>query len=334
MNLNLGLLLPEWILSGFLILLVLREILTPVNSDHNKTAPLAIAFSGALAALIGILLCHGKIGDAFNGIFIVDAYALFFKAFFALTTLVVLQMARTHFDDDFKHFPEFCAIVLCTLLGLFFLTSSNDFLLMFISLEIVTLSFYIMTAYAKNEIRSIEAGLKYLVIGSLASAFVIFGISLIYTAVGSTHFADVRIAFGQNTSEMLILLGLLMVLAGLGFKTASFPFQFWVPDVYEGAPTPVVAFLSVASKAAGFSVLLRIMFSVFGHIGDERILLFSLVGTATPLYGNLGALLQTNIKRLLGYSSIGHAGYLLLGVAAGGTFGKAAILYYLMAYAF
>lgn len=185
----------------------------------------------------------------------------------------------------------------------------------------------------KRNLASIEAGLKYLILGSLASAFMIYGISLIYIAVGSTSFPAVTAFIAHHSSNALILSGLLMILAAIGFKIASVPFQFWVPDVYEGAPTPVVSFLSVGSKAAGFALMLRVFFMVFGPIDAKLQLVLACLAALTLLYGNLGALVQTNIKRLMGYSSIGHAGYLLIGIASGGKAGAISVLYYLMAYA-
>lgn len=333
MDLNLSLLMPEWILVGFLVLLILREILW--HGSNQKLVPAWIAFLAALASALGVLSLYQNpdAGAAFNGSFIADGFALFFKAFFAVTAMAIIPMAIHFFDRELHRLSEFFLILLSTLIGLFFLVSANDLLLMFVALEIVTLSFYIATAYSKNNLSSIEAGLKYLIIGSLASAFVIFGISLIYASVGSTSFSVIRTLLTSGSPDVLLTTGVLMIISGLGFKMAAFPFQFWVPDVYEGAPTPTVAFLSVGSKAAGFAVLLRIL-TVFGTLKALGPLLFSILATATLLYGNLGALVQTNIKRLLGYSSIGHAGYLLLAVAVGTPLSKQALLYYLMAYGF
>jgi len=325
MNFNLALLFPEWIVLGILLVLLVGEM---TGYSIARSARV-----GAILVLLSILPFVGKIDTAFGGMFILDPIATFFKAFFALTFLVILQMSREFFLSPASKPGEFFLILWTSLLGLFFLVSANDMLLLFISLEIVTLSFYIMAAYMKHQLVSIEAGLKYFILGSLASAFFIYGISLIYLGTGSTAFPEIRDALAQQPANRLLLLGILMILAGVGFKVAAVPFQFWVPDVYEGAPTPVVAFLSVGSKAAGFAVLLRLLFTVFGVFDSQRLMLFSALAAMTLIYGNLGALVQTNIKRLFGYSSIGHAGYLLMGVAVGKEMGTSALLYYLIAYA-
>ncbi len=333
-ELNLGFIFPELLLTGVLALACLAEAFSgkaaPASGGVSRTSLSTLA--GTLLGFAAVLPFAGKIGSAFGGMFLLDPFATFFKVFFALTAFVIIQMARRYFAGTGKGHAEYFLIVLTTLIGLFFLVSANDFLMLFVSLEIVTLSFYILAAYARHELISIEAGIKYLIIGSLASAFLIFGVSLIYFQAGTTAFPEVRQFALLYPDNKLLLLGILMILAGAGFKMAAFPFQFWVPDVYEGAPTPTVAYLSVASKAAGFAIFLRLIFIVFPVITESYAFLLALIAAATLLYGNLGALVQTNIKRLFGYSSIGHAGYLLIG-SVGGQFGAEAMLYYLIAYA-
>jgi len=334
---NLWLLFPEGILTGILVLLVLAElavtngVLSALEQKEKIVGRSAVI--GTVLVFLALLPFAGKIDTAFNGMFILDPVASFFKVFFALTALVIIQMSREYFRGPEHKHSDFFLILWTTLIGLFFLVSANDFLLLFIALEIVTLSFYVMAAYSKHDIFSIESGLKYLILGSLASAFLIYGISLLYIGTGSTALPAIADAFHANSHNALLLTGILMVLAGVGFKVASVPFQFWVPDVYEGAPSPVVAFLSVGSKAAGFAVLMRLLFTVFTPFDHSRLVLFTALAAMTLLYGNLGALVQTNIKRLFGYSSIGHAGYLLIGIAVGHIAGTTAVFYYLIAYA-
>lgn len=331
MNLNLPLLFPEAVATGILLILLLGEILKGRGVPQKiSTASVAL---GSLLVFLSLLPFAGKIGSAFGEMFILDPLAIFFKGFFALTLFVVISISREYLRDR-RRDGEFFLILWCSLIGLFFLVSANHFLLLFISLEIVTLSFYILAAYLKRDLLSIEAGLKYLILGSLASAFILYGVSELYIAGGSAALADIRIAFANDPSNRQMLLGILLILSGLCFKVAAVPFQLWVPDVYEGAPTPVVAYLAVGSKAAGFALLLRLLFTVFVAFDSQRILLFSVLAAMTLLYGNLGALVQTNLKRLLGYSGIGHAGYLLIGIAAGREMGTSAVIYYLIAYAF
>ena len=324
---NLTLLFPEGVAAGVLLLLIVAEL--------TKRSSWITAMAGAFLVFLSVLPFAGRFEAAFGTMFILDPLAVFFKAFFALILFILIPMSREFFARPATQTrsSEFLLILWSSLLGFFFLVSANDFLLLFIGLEVVTLSFYILTAYLKRDRSSTEAGLKYLILGSLASAFLIYGISLLYIASGSTALPDVRDAFVRDPGSKLILLGMLFILSGLGFKAASVPFQLWVPDVYEGAPTPVVAYLAVGSKAAAFALLLRLLFTVFIPFDSGRALLFSTLATMTLVYGNLAALRQTNIKRLFGYSSIAHAGYLLIGLAVGKERGAAALLYYLMAYA-
>jgi NADH-quinone oxidoreductase subunit N len=329
MRIDFSLLCPELTAFAVLAFLLLVEIMRP--SLARKWA-VPVSMAGALLAFFAVLTRAHVTAATFSGVFILDAFASFFKGFFALTTFVIIRMSVSFFQSNEERLREFLLVVWCTLLGLFFLVSSNDFLMVFLSLEIVTLSFYIMAAYMRRQMISIEAGLKYFILGSLASAFFIYGISLAYVATGSTSLPSVRLAFAADPANRLMILSLLIMISAVGFKIASVPFQLWVADVYQGAPTPVVAFLSVASKAAGFAILLRLLFTVFFAFDSPRVVLFSVLAAMTILYGNLGALVQTNIKRLFGYSSIGHAGYLLIGVAAGGLDGNTAVLFYLLAY--
>jgi NADH-quinone oxidoreductase subunit N len=331
---NLFLLFPEWVVFGTLLLMIVCELVFPKASLEEKKSSKHIAFVGAWLAFFSVLPFAGKIDVAFGGMFILDPFALFFKTLLSLSLVVIIQMSEELFTQPGQKPGEFFLILWTAFLGMFFLVSSNDLLLLFISLEIVTLSFYVMVSYLKREMPSIEAGLKYLILGSVASAFIIFGISLLYIAAGSTSLPNISDTFEFQPRNPLMILGFLMMAAGLGFKMSAFPFQFWVPDVYQGAPTPVAAFLSVGSKAVGFAVLLRLLFTVFAPLAPFRPLFFAIVAALTLLYGNLGALVQTNMKRLFGYSSVSHAGYLLIGIAVGQMAGISALLYYFIAYAF
>lgn len=330
---NLSLLAPEWIIITTLVILTFFELFTVQNEALYKKIRNLLHLSGLIAVTSALLGTQGVTETAFNGTFISDPFAVFFKFIFLITAGVIIQTTREFFYQRPERSHEFFLVLWITLAGFFLLASANDFLIFFLALETVTLGFYVLNAYLKNDANSIEAGMKYFILGSLASAVLIFGISLIYAATGSTLFPDIRDAFVLDPNNPLIVSGALMVLAGLLFKAGSFPFQFWIPDVYEGSPTPSVSFLSVASKAAAFAAILRLLYTVFPPLEDRRVMLFGTLAVTTLLYGNLGALMQTQMKRLLGYSSIGHAGYLLMGVAAGRDLGVTAVLYYLAAYA-
>ncbi len=322
------LLLPEIAILLVVSTLALFEIFEPELSRRFASR---LNLGGAAFVGLSLLASLGRFGDAFYGSFTADPFALFFKFLFLGTAVCVLFMTK----EDRPLGGEFYLLLWSALLGMFFLVSSNDFLLFFVSLELLTLSLYILAAYSRTSISSIEAGLKYLILGSLASAFLLYGISLIYASSGTLSFDTLGAIFREGEKpSWLFLTGLLLVLSALGFKVAAVPFQVWVPDVYQGAPTPVVAFLSVASKSAGFAALLRILLEALGNLEGERRIIFSLLASLTLFYGNLGALVQKDMKRLLGFSSIGHAGYLLMALASRNGFAGSALLYYLIAYAF
>jgi NADH-quinone oxidoreductase subunit N len=260
--------------------------------------------------------------------YLADPAALFFKRLALLTTLGVLVMALNYESVLAKFLPasrpgaglgEFYALPLFTCAGLMFMASAKDFILAFAALELVTISFYVLVAYMRGNPASLEAGVKYLILGALSTGFVVYGITWIFGLTGETAFAKVaaKLALLQD-SDPAILFAFLLLFVGLGFKVAAVPFHGWVPDVYQGAPTPVTAFLSVGSKSAGFILLLRALepFLAVPALQPRILSTLTLVAGATLLVGNLAALTQKNLKRLLAYSSIGHAGYLLMAVAS------------------
>ena len=333
MVLDLFFILPEIAVVSVIAVLAFLEMVGP---EFSRRFSIPLNLTGVIVvggALVGL---SPYSGTTFNGMFAADTFALFFKFLFLVSAVCVLVMKQE--SPSLDHGAEFYLILWSVLLGMFCLVSSRDFLLFFISLELMTLSLYVLCAYSRVDLRSIEAGLKYLVLGSLASAFLLYGISLIYAATGTLSFERLAEFLGREggvrvSVPLSFLAGVLLVLSALGFKVASVPFQIWVPDVYQGAPTPVVALLSVASKSAGFAALFRIFPETLGPLEGERRILFSLLAALTLLYGNLGALVQKDVKRLLGYSSIGHAGFLLIALSAIKDWGGPSLLYYLIAYA-
>lgn len=274
-------------------------------------------------------------GTAFHGMFINDGLSLFFKQFFLVAAILVLFMTA-EFSDSVAagSVAEYYSLIVFALAGMLFAASSNDFTMLFVSIELITITFYVLVSFQRSKIKSLEAGVKYLILGALSSAFMVFGIALIWGLTGKLNFTELAQVAPNFVHDRLFLLGVLLVIVGLGFKIAAFPFQIWAPDVYQGAPTPTTAFLAVGSKAAGFVLLLRVLFTAVPAVTHEWSGLLIIISAITILYGNLCALPQRQIKRLLGYSSISHAGYLLLGVAALSTSGQAAILYYLAGYLF
>ncbi len=294
---------------------------------------------GLIAALgllpvIPLLLWQGSLGttELFDGLYRMDPIALFFKLIFVATAIAVTLITRELSGSLEQNQGEFYLLILAATLGMMFTASAGNFLMLFVALELITISFYVMTAYLKTDRRSLEAGLKYLILGSIASGCFLYGIAYLYGSTGSLQFSVIRTAIQQTPFSAGCFFGLLLILAGILFKTAVVPFQLWVPDVYEGAPTPVTAFLSVGSKSAGFLVAIRVLNELFLPVNAQWGWLLMWLAGLTILYGNLGAIPQTNIKRFLGYSSIGHAGYLLIGIAVASSLGSTAVLFYLGGY--
>jgi len=264
-----------------------------------------------------------------------DRLSIFFKQFALLTTILVLVMMIDYAPVVRRSFPgsqdglgEFFAVPIFTCAGLMYLVSAIDFVFIFVALELVTISFYVLVSFTRRNPVTLEAGTKYLVLSALSTAFLVYGIAWIFGVTGQTNLYRVTEALANPATDRgAALLGMVFVLVALGFKIAAVPFQIWVPDVYQGAPTPVTAYLSVASKAAGFVVLLRVLVPFLTLPQTQRLIV--LIALLTLIYGNLAALPQANLKRLLAYSSIAHAGYLLIGVVC---FDVRAVTFYLAAY--
>ena len=264
-----------------------------------------------------------------------DGLAIFFKRFELITTIVVLVMMidyapamRRGIDRSGANLGEFFSLPLLPCAGLMYLVSAVDFIFIFVSLELVSISFFVLVSFARRDAVALEAGIKYLILGGVSAAFLVYGITWIFGVTGETNLQRITAAFAAgNIDTQAATFGAVLIVVGLGFKIAAVPFQIWVPDVYQGAPTPVTAFLSVASKAAGFVVLIRVLQPFLMLPNMQRLLV--LLALLTVVYGNLAALPQTNLKRLLGYSSIAHAGYLLIAVLC---LDGSAMTFYLVAY--
>ncbi|MDB6029370.1 MAG: NADH-quinone oxidoreductase subunit [Verrucomicrobiales bacterium] len=300
----------------------------------------------AAAALLGVILLASFFGleqvgsgpaYAFNNMLVLDGLAVFFKRFFLIAAILVLLMSVEFSNRIQSGISEFYCLILFALTGMMFAASANDFIMVFVALELISVTFYVLNSFQRNRLASLEAGIKYLILSALSAAFLVFGIALVFGTTTFTNFADIQRALVANPAlagNGLFLLGVLMIIVGLGFKIAAFPFQIWAPDVYQGSPTPSTAFLAVGSKAAGIVLLLRVLFVAVPAVTQHWSKLLIIISAITILYGNLCAIPQRNLKRLLGYSSISNAGYLLLGFAALSQAGKAAILYYLAGYLF
>ena len=331
---NVSLLSHEWLVLALGLAILLADLWIPSSGKRN------LGYAAALGVLLILIFSFVAFSNdtqprfAFNQMYVLDGLALFFKRIFLLATLIVLLMSVEFADRIEAGISEYYALVLFALAGMLFASSANHFALLFASLELITVTFYVLTSFQRARLTSLEAGVKYLVIGALSTAFTVFGIALVYGISRHLDFAGLAAVAAQFNDNRIFLLGLLLVMVGLGFKIAAFPFQIWAPDVYQGAPSPTTAFLAVGSKAAGFVLLLRVLFVAVPAVTAHWSKLLIAVSAITILYGNLCALPQRNLKRLFGYSSIAHAGYMLLGVAALSAAGQSAILYYLSGYLF
>jgi NADH-quinone oxidoreductase subunit N len=300
-----------------------------------KQAHLAYLSVGGMALVIVQLIffaAGGTEGSLFNGMFVLDGLAIFFKIFILAATILTL-LASLDYVGKMRYFRgEYYFLLLFSALGMMFMASANDFLSLFITLEFATFGFYVLVAYLREDVKSNEAGIKFFILGVLAASMIAYGVSLIYGDTGTILFQE--IAKIRPGASIGLILGLLFVFVGIGFKVGAVPFHAWVPDVYEGAPTPVTAYLSIVPKAAAFALLLRVALATFGAwISDWQWLIVT-VSMLSMTYGNITAIAQKNVKRLLAYSGIAQIGTILIGLAAGSKMGGDSILFYLLTYLF
>lgn len=317
---------------GLGISILLLGLWTPEDQKRNLGYAVILALGMILAG--SFLLDGSRPLYAFGRMFVLDEFALFFKRFFMVAALIVLVLSMSSARQLAGGIAEYYAFVLFALAGMMFAASVNHFALLFVSLELITVTFYVLTGYRCHRVRSLEAGIKYLIMGGLSSAFLVYGMALVYGTSGVLGFDALHDQMAALGSNRVFLAGLILILVGIAFKIAVVPFQMWTPDVYQGSPTPTAAFLAVGSKAAGFAVLLRLLFFAVPEITLKWKLGWLAVSVLTILYGSLGAIPQRNLSRLMGYSSIAHAGFLMLGLATVSQAGVAAMLFYLGAYLF
>ncbi len=294
------------------------------------------AFTGvALFRQQSFLLANGGDLTAFHGALVVDHYALFFHWIFLATTLIVGLMSYRFFELKDEHHGEYYGLLMLAQCGMYFLASGTELVTIFIGLETMAITFYILVGFLRKEQRSNEAALKYLLIGSMSSGFLAYGFSMLYGLAGSTRLRDIAAAVAARDAwDPIVLLAIATTGVGLLFKISAAPFHMWAPDAYEGAPTVVTAFLAVGSKAASFALLTRIFVGPLGSAREAWMPILIVASLLSMTVGNLAAVTQTNTKRLLAYSGINHAGYILLGIIAGNPTGIQGVLVYLLVYTF
>ena len=317
---NFWLLSPELSLCAVALLVVMLDLFV---KEKNVLAFVSIA-GLIVSAIFAIGLWAPGQHTSFAGMLLVDQFSIFFKCLIlGIAALVIL--ASMEYVKKFSRFQgEYYALVLMSAGGLMLMASTGELVSIYISLELASISLYALVSFLRDP-KSSEAGLKYLILGAISSAVLLMGMAFVFGLTGTTHLEEIAsvIASGQVLRAPALLLGLILLIAGFGFKIAAVPFQMWVPDVYEGAPTPITAYLSVASKAAGFAVILRVFYIAFGSdmLSGNWAMIFAVLGAISMTLGNVVAISQSNIKRMLGYSSIAHAGYIMVGLSAVGFLG-------------
>ncbi len=340
--LNFGLLIPELTLAATAIVVILLDLVI-----QRKGVLAVVGVVGVVvAAGFTISMWGGSSQLIFNDMLVVDNFALFFKLLFLVIAALVI-LASTDYVSKLSRFQgEYYALVLLAALGMMLMSATTELISIYIALELTSISLYALVGFLKDP-KSTEASLKYLLLGAVASAVLLFGMALVFGFTGQTQLGEIaRSIQGMSLSGVMsspgLILGMVLMIAGFGFKIAAVPFHMWVPDVYEGAPTPITAYLSVASKAAGFAIILRIFYSAFGlpsWLSLDWGLVFAVLAAIGMTLGNIIALPQANIKRMLGYSSIAQAGYLMVGLAVVGiasaadVIGRSTLLFFLASYA-
>jgi len=318
------------IIAGLILI-----VLDPILKGSARKNLFGLALLGLAVGFILNLKRFGVAETAFSGALSLDQFAAYFNIIFLLGAFLAVIISRDYLSNTYKYTNEFYALILFSTSGMMILSSAKEFMSLFLGFEIMSISVYILSAFNRKSVRSTEAGLKYLILGGFSSAILLYGIALLYGASGSVYLDEILRSF--DPANPLFLAGSALVLVGFIFKIGAFPLHQWVPDVYEGAPMPVTAFMSVGVKAAGFAILLRVIFEGFSEIQISIMPVLWIVAVFTMIVGNIAAIAQKSIKRMLAYSSIAHAGYALVGVVAaygGDKLAVSSVIYYLFAYMF
>ncbi|MBM3293874.1 MAG: NADH-quinone oxidoreductase subunit N, partial [Candidatus Aminicenantes bacterium] len=303
------------------------------GKERGGRAAGAAALAGIAAAFLALLIAGKSNGRFFAGAFTLDGFAVFFKAVVLCGGLLAVAFSFRYFRHEGSEPGEAYYLILLAIVGMMFAVSATDLVTAYVAFETFAIPSYILTGFCRRDRRSPEAAVKYFFLGTLSSGIMLFGMALVFGLTGETNFDAIARLLG-GAGEPLALTGMILFFAGLFFKAAFVPFHMWAPDVYEGAPVPIAVFLSTAPKAAVFALLIRVAAGLFGRFEAQWTGLFQVLALATMFWGNIAALLQMNIKRMMAYSSIAHAGYIAIGLAAWGGPGRTAVMFYLFVYAF
>jgi NADH-quinone oxidoreductase subunit N len=329
-SLNIYAILPALVLSIFGIAVMVSE---PFVSERNKSSLGWVALAGTVAAMFALIPMAAQRGQWYANLWIVDDYGVFLTFVFLLIAAVTILTSLDFLRRENMNHPEFYALLLFATAGMAMMAASNELMMVFIGLEILSIATYVMAGFRRTDLKSNESALKYFLLGSFSSAFFLYGVALIFGATGSTNLLAIAETLRSSEPHLgLVELSAALMLIALCFKVAVAPFHIWTPDVYEGAPTPVTGFMSVGPKAAGFAVLFRVFLTAFPSIENRWASAIWLIAALTMMLGNIIAVVQPNIKRMLAYSSIAHAGYVAVAFAATSDRGVSAALFYLLAY--
>ncbi len=321
--------------SPILFLSVFSLLLLVVDVSVKKPATVLYWLTLIGLAVAGFLTAntYNAPGSAFNGMVFTGRFPAFFEVVFVLSAALSVLLSKPYLEKIDDHYGEYYSLVSFATVGMMLMASSRDLMVLFLGLELMSISLYVLAGFVRTDAKSNEASLKYFLLGAFATGFFLYGIALIYGATGTTNLADILGKWMSVQNDPLLWIGAALILVGLSFKISAVPFHMWVPDVYEGAPTTVSAFMSTGSKAAAFAALV-LLFSYSVHPSPQLQVVIAYLAAFTMVVGNLIALVQTNIKRMLSYSSIAHAGYALVGIASANALGRTGVMYYMLAYTF
>ncbi|OGK99348.1 MAG: hypothetical protein A3E31_14240 [Candidatus Rokubacteria bacterium RIFCSPHIGHO2_12_FULL_73_22] len=328
---SLGPLLPTLIVLAAAGLVLLADLL-PRRGGRDLLATLGLV--GVVGALLATLWRWGSPGRAFDGMVVLDGFALFANVVICYAVALIILLSVDYLRRVGAESGEYYALVLFATAGMMLLAAAGDLIVVFLALELMSLSLYVLAGLFKRELASGEASMKYFLLGAFASSFMLYGIALVYGATGATNLDRIAAATAGRGHDPLLAIGLGLLLVGFGFKTSAVPFHMWAPDVYQGAPTSVTALIATGSKAAAFAALIRVLVVALRSAQADWTVLLWAVAVVTMTLGNVVAIAQSNLKRMLAYSSIAHVGYMLVGLVAGGVPGAGAVLFYLLAYTF
>ena len=331
---NMAVIAPEVILSLFAMALLLINVFV---KGESKGYLGYLSIAGIVISLFSLVSGWGNPTEAFSGTIVQDNFAIFFKGIFLISAAMSILITDKYLEREGCNQGEIYPLILFATVGMMLMAAGTDLMTIFLGLEVLSVLLYLLAGFNRGSIKSNEAGLKYFLLGAFSTGFLLYGMALTYGATGTTKVAKVAAFLSQagiGTSNILLLAGMLLMATGFAFKIAAAPFHMWTPDVYEGAPTPMTAFMSVGPKAAGFAAFLRVFLVAFPALKPEWTWLVWGLAVLTMTVGNITALYQQNIKRMLAYSSIAHAGYVLVGFTAGNAVGTAGILFYMLSYAF